>query len=153
MEMYLGTIIAPLRRNIKDNLFWNSKHAPKNLGEAMKKSEELYVKHLYSSVTEQEEEYTNKQQQEVVINEVSYRERRDQRRSRYEDKHEKSNYHGGYERNESWNNNNELAKPNSGKNSEKSFFPQTNSSDCHVTWVNGTNAGEKGKKSNKMQNE
>ena len=33
MEMYLGTVIAPLRRNIKDNLFWNSKHAPKNLGE------------------------------------------------------------------------------------------------------------------------
>ena len=49
MEMYLGTIIAPLRRNIKNNLFWNSKHAPKNLGEAMNKSEELYVKHLYSS--------------------------------------------------------------------------------------------------------
>ena len=33
MEMYLGTIIAPLRKSIKDNLFWNSKHAPKNLGE------------------------------------------------------------------------------------------------------------------------
>ena len=72
MEMYLGTIIAPLRRNIKNNLFWNSKHAPKNLGEAMKKSEELYVKHLYSSATEQEEDYSNKKQQEVVINEVNY---------------------------------------------------------------------------------
>ena len=72
MEMYLGTIIAPLRRNIKDNLFWNSKHAPKNLGEAMKKSEELYVKHLYSLATEQDEEYVNKKQQEVVINEVNY---------------------------------------------------------------------------------
>ena len=83
MEMYLGTIIAPLRRNIKDNLFWNSKHAPKNLGEAMKKSEELYVKHLYSSATEQEEDYTNKKQQKVVINEVSYGEQRDQRRPRY----------------------------------------------------------------------
>ena len=153
MEMFLGTIIAPLRRKIKDNLFWNSKHAPKNLGEAMKKSEELYVKHLYSSATEQEEEYTNKKQQEVVINEVSYGERRDQRRSRYEDKREKSNYHDGYERNESWNTNNKQAKRNSGKNSEKSFFPQTNSSDRHVTWVNGTNAGEKGEKSNKMQNE
>ena len=35
----------------------------------MKKSEELYVKHLYSSVTDQEEEYANKKQQEVVINE------------------------------------------------------------------------------------
>ena len=72
MEMYLGTIIAPLRRNIKNSLFWNSKHAPKNFGEAMKKSEELYVKHLYSSATEQEEDYNNEKQQEVVINEVSY---------------------------------------------------------------------------------
>ena len=35
MEIYLGTIIAPLRRNIKDNLFWNSNNTPKNLGEAM----------------------------------------------------------------------------------------------------------------------
>ena len=60
MKMYLGTIIAPLRRNIKDNLFWNSKHAPKNVGEAMKKSEELYVKYLYSSAVEQEEEYTTR---------------------------------------------------------------------------------------------
>ena len=60
MEMYLGTIIGPLRRSIKNNLFWNSKHAPKNLGEAMKKSEELYVKHLYSNVTEEEEENTGK---------------------------------------------------------------------------------------------
>ena len=72
MEMYLGTIIAPLRRNIKDNLFWNSKHAPKNLGEAMKKSEELYVKHLYSSGKEQDEEYVKKKQQEGVIDEINY---------------------------------------------------------------------------------
>ena len=40
----------------------------------MKKSEQLYVKHLYSSATEQDEEYVNKKQQEVVINEVNYRE-------------------------------------------------------------------------------
>ena len=92
MEMYLGTIIGPLRRNIKNNLFWNSKHVPKNLGEAMKKSEELYVKHLYSSAMDQEEEYANKKQQEVVINEVNYGERKDQRRPRYEEKREKSNY-------------------------------------------------------------
>ena len=92
MEMYLATIIGPLRRNIKNNLFWNSKHVPKNLGEAMKKLEELYVKHLYSSATDQEEEYANKKQQEVVINEVNYGERKDQKRPRYEEKHEKLNY-------------------------------------------------------------
>ena len=58
----------------------------------MKKSEELYVKHLYSSAMDQEEEYANKKQQEVVINEVNYGERKDQRRPRYEEKCEKSNY-------------------------------------------------------------
>ena len=76
MEMYLGTIIGQLRRNIKYNLFWNSKHVPKKLGEAMKKSEELYVKHLYSSAKDKEEEYANKKQQEVGINEVNYGERK-----------------------------------------------------------------------------
>ena len=30
MEMYLGTIIPPLRKSIKNSLFWNSRHAPKN---------------------------------------------------------------------------------------------------------------------------
>ena len=139
MEMYLRTIIAPLRRNIKNNLFWNSKHAPKNLGEAMKKSEELYVKHLYSSATEQEEDYSNKKQQEVVINEVSYGEQRDQRKSRYEEKREKSFNRGGYGRNGNWN--------------EKLFFPQANNSDHHVTWTDAVNVAEKSKKSNNQQNE
>ena len=150
MEMYLGTIIAPLRRNIKNNLFWNSKHAPKNLGEAMKKSEELYVKHLYSSATEQEEDYSNKKQQEVVINEVNYGERRDQKRSRYEEKREKSFNRSGYRRNENWS---EQAKTNPGKNSEKSFFPQANNSDRHVTWTDAANVAEKGEKSNNQRNE
>ena len=100
MEMYLGTIIGPLGRNIKDNLFWNSKHTPKNLGKAMKKSEELYFKHLYSSATDKEEKYANKKQQEVVINEVNYGEQRDQRRPRYEEKCEQLNYRGGCGRSE-----------------------------------------------------
>ena len=150
MEMYLGTIIAPLRRNIKNNLFWNSKHAPKNLGEAMKKSEELYVKHLYSSATEQEEDYSNKKQQEVVINEVSYGERRDQRKSRYEEKREKSFNRCGYGRNGNWN---EQSKTNPSENSKKSFFPQANNSDRHVTWTDAANVAEKSEKSNNQQNE
>ena len=61
------------------------------------------------------------------------------------------NYCGGYGRNEGWNTN-EQAKPNSGENSEKSFFPQAKNSDHHVTWIDGTNAGEKGEKSNNLQN-
>ena len=47
MEMYLGTIIPPLRKLIKNSLFWNSKHAPRTVGEAMSKAQQLYVKHLY----------------------------------------------------------------------------------------------------------
>ena len=83
----------------------------------MKKSEELYVKHLYSSGKEQDEEYLNKKQQEVVIDEVNYEDRRDQRRSRYEEKHEKLNYRGGYGRNDSWNNNCEQGRLNPSDNS------------------------------------
>ena len=116
----------------------------------MKKSEELYVKHLYSSATEQEEDYSNKEQQEVVINEVNYGELRDQRRSRYEEKCEKSFNRGGYRRNENWN---EQAKTNPGKNSKKSFFPQANNSDRHVTRTDVAKVAEKGEKSNNQQNE
>ena len=148
MEMYLGTIIGPLRRNIKNNLFWNSKHAPKNLGEVMKKSEELYVKHLYSSATDQEEEYANKKQQEVVINEVNYGERRDQRKSRYE---EKSNYRSGYGRSENRNPNHDQGKSSPSDNSEKSFSSQASNVDRHVTWTDTVSVGEKSEKSNNMQ--
>ena len=56
MEMYLGTIIPPLRKSIKNSLFWNSKHAPKMVGEAMVKAQQLYVKHLYSTGEEQDED-------------------------------------------------------------------------------------------------
>ena len=115
----------------------------------MKKSEELYVKHLYSSATEQEEDYSNKKQQEVVINEVNYGERRDQRKSRYEEKHEKSFNHGGYGRNENWY---EQSKTNLSENSEKSFLPQANNSDRHVTWTDAAKVTEKGEKSNNQQN-
>ena len=92
IEMYLGTIITLLRKNIKGNLFWNSKHAQKNLGEAMKKSEELYVKHLYSSVSDFDEDGGKRKENEVTINEVKYQERRDFKRQRFDNKHKKSNY-------------------------------------------------------------
>ena len=50
MEMYLGTIIPPLRKSIKSSLFRNSKHAPNTVGEAMTEAQQLYVKHLYATV-------------------------------------------------------------------------------------------------------
>ena len=70
MEMYLGTIIPPLRKSIKNSLFWNSKHAPNTVGEAMAKAQQLYVKHLYSTGEEQDEDQ-KKPVEDVVINEIS----------------------------------------------------------------------------------
>ena len=81
MEMYLGTIIPPLRKSIKNSLFWNSKHAPTTVGEAMAKAQQLYVKHLYSMGEEQDQDQ-KKPVEDVVINEISrkfesrYRDRR-----------------------------------------------------------------------------
>ena len=70
MEMYLGTIIPPLRKSIKNSLFWNSKHAPRTVGEAMAKAQQLYVKHLYST-GEDEDDNPKKSAEDVIINEIS----------------------------------------------------------------------------------
>ena len=70
MEMYLGIIIPPLRKSIKNSIFWNSKHAPNTVGEAMAKAQQLYVKHLYAAGDEQDEDQ-GKSVEDVVINEIS----------------------------------------------------------------------------------
>ena len=49
LEQYLGSIILPIRKSIRSNIYWKSKHAPKTLGEAMRKAEELYMKHIYAT--------------------------------------------------------------------------------------------------------
>ena len=49
MEMYLGSINLHIRKSIRATLFWNSKHAPKTVEEAMSKAQEIYIKHLYST--------------------------------------------------------------------------------------------------------
>ena len=69
MEQYLGSIIFPIRKAIRGNIYWKSKHAPKNIGEAMKKAEELYMKHVYTTggVDDPTDTHTSK---EVTINEV-----------------------------------------------------------------------------------
>ena len=82
MEMYLGTIIPPICKSIKNSIFWGSKHAPNTVGEAMTKAQQLHVKHLYSTGTEADEDQT-KPVEDVVINEISqkfedkYKSRRD----------------------------------------------------------------------------
>ena len=44
MDLYLGSIIEPIRKSIRNTLYFNSKHAPKTLGEAMQKAKEGILK-------------------------------------------------------------------------------------------------------------
>ena len=48
MELYLGSVIEPIRKFICNTLYWHSKHAPKTLGKAMQKAQDLHIKHLYA---------------------------------------------------------------------------------------------------------
>ena len=69
LQQYLGSIILPIRKSIRNNIYWKSKHAPRMLGEAMKKAEELYMKHIYTTG-----KILNKRENvaptEITINEV-----------------------------------------------------------------------------------
>ena len=77
MELYLGSIIEPIRKSIRNTLYFNSKHAPKTLGEAMQKAQDLHIKHLYA-IGEDQESLTNSNDllPEITINEVTSREDR-----------------------------------------------------------------------------
>ena len=70
MEQYLGSIIFPIRKAIRGNIYWKSKHAPNNVGEAMKKAEEFYMKHVYTTGGS-DEQADIQITKEVTINEVS----------------------------------------------------------------------------------
>ena len=77
MELYLGNIIEPIHKSIRNTLYFNSKHTPKTLGEAMQKAQDLHIKHLYvtgenqDSVTSSSDALT-----EITVNEVTSREDR-----------------------------------------------------------------------------
>ena len=77
MELYLGSIIEPIRKSIRNTLYFNSKHAPKTLGEAMQKAQDLHIKHLYA-IGEDQESVTSSNDvlPEITINEVTSREDR-----------------------------------------------------------------------------
>ena len=77
MELYLGSIIEPIRKSIWNMLYFNSKHAPKTLGEAMQKAQDLHIKHLYA-IGEDQESVTSSSDvlPEITINEVTSREDR-----------------------------------------------------------------------------
>ena len=77
MELYLGSITEPIRKSIQNTLYFNSKHAPKTLGEAMQKVQDLHIKHLYA-IGEDQESVTSSNDvlPEITINEVTSREDR-----------------------------------------------------------------------------
>ena len=70
LEQYLGSVILPIRKSIRNNIYWKSKHAPKMLGEAMRKAEQLYMKHIYATggIDSKQENGTST---EVVMNKVT----------------------------------------------------------------------------------
>ena len=75
MELYLGSIIEPIRKSIQNTLYFNSKHAPKMLGEAMQKAQDLHIKHLYA-IGEDQDSVTSSSDvlPEITVNEVTSRE-------------------------------------------------------------------------------
>ena len=77
MELYLGSIIEPIRKSIRNTLYFNSKYAPKTLGEAMQKAQDLHIKHLYA-IGEDQDSVTSSSDvlPEITVNEVTSREDR-----------------------------------------------------------------------------
>ena len=77
MELYLGSIIEPIRKSIRNTLYFNSKHAPKTLREAIQKAQDLHIKHLYV-IGEDQDSVTCSSDvlPEITVNEVTSREDR-----------------------------------------------------------------------------
>ena len=77
MELYLGSIIEPIRKSICNMLYFNSKNASKTLGEAMQKAQDLHIKHLYV-IGEDQDSVTSSSDvlPEITVNEVTSREDR-----------------------------------------------------------------------------
>ena len=75
MELYLGSIIEPIRKSIWKTLYF--KHAPKTLVEAMQKAQDLHIKHLYAIGEDQDSVASSSDVLlEITVNEVTSREDR-----------------------------------------------------------------------------
>ena len=85
MELYLGSIIEPIRKSIRNTLYFNSKHVPKTLGEAMQKAQDLHIKHLYV-IGEDQDSVANGSDvlPEITVNEVTPREDRGWYRNKHD---------------------------------------------------------------------
>ena len=96
MELYLGSVIEPIKKSIRNTLYFNSKHAPKTLDEAMLKAQDLHIKHLYMIGEEQQDSQvtTSDGLPEIMVNEVNTRENRGWYRNRREFSEHSQNSHG-----------------------------------------------------------
>ena len=89
MELNLGSVIELIRKSNRNTLYFNSKHAPKTLGEAMLKAQDLHIKHLYATGS-----FNNKcRRPEITVNEVNTRENRGWYRNRHETSEHSQNSH------------------------------------------------------------
>ena len=87
MELYLGSVIEPIRKSIRDKLYFNSKHAPKTLCEAMQKAQDLYIKHLYAMGEDQQDTSTVSSDNilpEITVNKVNTCDNRGWYRNRHQ---------------------------------------------------------------------
>ena len=77
MELYLGSIIELIQKSIQNTLYFNSKHAPKTLGEAMQIAQDLHIKRLYM-IGEDQDSVTSSSDvlPEITVNAVTSREDR-----------------------------------------------------------------------------
>ena len=74
LELYLGSIKEPIWKSIRNALYFNSKHAPKTLGEAIQKAQDLHIKHLYALGEDQQDLSTTISPDalpEITVNEVN----------------------------------------------------------------------------------
>ena len=93
MELYLGSIIEPIRKSIRNTMYFNSEHAPKTLSEAMQKVQNFYIKHLYTSGEDQQESTNGSTDilPEITVNKVNGHDNYNWYRDRHPG-HESSNY-------------------------------------------------------------
>ena len=74
MELYLGSIIECIRKSIWNTLYFNSKHVPKTLDEAMQKAQDLHIKHLYALGEDQQDSSVTSSDNilpEITVNEMN----------------------------------------------------------------------------------
>ena len=95
MELYLGSVIEPIRKSIRNTLYFNNKHAPKTLGVAMLKAQDLHIKHLYSIGEEQQDlaVTTSDGLPEITVSEMNTHENRGWYRNRRESSEHLQNSH------------------------------------------------------------